>query len=71
MNERFELSFKNKEVRMWFYIIVPTFIMGSLILFFASRSYNYVPWIMLIIAWITFYTWRFLYSRKQKKNNPS
>ena len=73
MSERFELSFKNKEVRMWFYIVVvPIFTIGSLFLFIGGITFNYVAWVLLVIAWITFYTWRFLYRRKQKnKNNPS
>ena len=68
MGERFELSFKNKEVRMWFYLAVPAFIIGSLFLFFGGLNYNYVPWSLLVIAWITFYIWRIFYRRKQKKD---
>jgi O-antigen/teichoic acid export membrane protein len=67
MSERFDLSFKNKEVRIWFYITVPTFIIGSLFLFIGGPTYNYVPLVLLVIAWITSYIWRFLYRRKQKK----
>jgi O-antigen/teichoic acid export membrane protein len=66
MSERFELSFKNKEVRIWFYIAVPYIIIGSLFLFIGGPTYNYVSLILLVIAWITSYTWRFLYRRKQK-----
>ncbi len=67
MSERSELNFKNKEFRIWFYIVVPTFIIGSLFMIFGDSHSNYVPLILLVIAWITSYTWRFLYRRKQKK----
>ncbi|WP_342542384.1 hypothetical protein MHH33_16515 [Paenisporosarcina sp. FSL H8-0542] len=67
MSERFELSFKNKEVRMWFYLMGPTVIVGGLILLYGKHKYQYVQFSMLVIAVITFYLWRFLYRRKQKK----
>lgn len=67
MSERTELSFKNKEVRIWFYIAVPYIIIVSLFLFIGCPTYNYVSLILLVIAWVTSYTWRFLYRRKQKK----
>ena len=70
MSERLELSFKNKEVRMCFYFIVPALIIGNLFLLMGGATYNYVLWVLLAIAWITFYTWRFLY-RKKQNNNPS
>lgn len=70
MSQRIELSFKNKEIRMWFYIVVvPVFLIGSIIMFIGGVTYNYVAWVLLVIAWIIFYTWRFLYRRKQKNEN--
>lgn len=50
MSERLELSFKNKVVRIWFYITVPTIIIGSLFLFIGGPTYNYVPLVLLVIA---------------------
>jgi hypothetical protein len=38
MSERFELSFKNKEVRMGFHLAVPTFTIGSLIIFYGEKN---------------------------------
>ncbi|WP_342600937.1 hypothetical protein MHB48_07945 [Psychrobacillus sp. FSL H8-0483] len=73
VSERFELSFKNKEVKMGFYLAVPTFIIGSIIIFYGEQKYQYVRLLVLVIAWTIFYIWRFFHRRKQKKefNNPS
>ena len=68
MTERFDLSFKNKEVRMWLYIMVPTFIIGSLLLIFGDNKDQYIRFSVLVIAIIVFYIWRFVYRRKQKGN---
>ena len=68
MSERFDLSFKNKEVRMWLYIMVPTFITGSLLLIFGDYKDQYIRFSVLVIAIIVFYIWRFVYRRKQKGN---
>ncbi|WP_313894436.1 hypothetical protein [Psychrobacillus sp.] len=68
MSDRFDLSFKNKEVRMWLYLAVPTFIVGSIIiLFFDQQKYPYAPLSLLIAFWSIFYTWRFFYRRNKKK----
>ncbi|WP_036659334.1 hypothetical protein [Paenisporosarcina sp. HGH0030] len=67
MSERFELSFKNKEVRMWFYLAVPAFIIGSIIIFYGEQKYQYIRLLVLVIAWTIFYIWRFFYRKEQKK----
>ena len=43
MSERIELSFKNREVRMSFYLAIPTFIIGSLFIFYGEQKYPYIP----------------------------
>lgn len=40
-SERFEFRFKNKEVRMGIYLTVPTFIIGSIIIFYGKQKYQY------------------------------
>jgi len=67
MSERFELNFKNKEVRMWLYLAIPTFIVGSIILFYGEQKYQYIRLLMLVVVFAIFYIWRFFYRRKQKK----
>jgi len=64
MSERFELSFKNKEVRVWFYLAVPTLIIGIIIIYYGEQNYQYIP---LLVFWTIFYIWRFFYRRKRKK----
>jgi len=68
MSERFELSFKNKEVRMWFYLAVPAFIIGSIFMIYGEQKYQrYIPFLVLVITWTIFYIWRFFYRKKQKQ----
>lgn len=67
MSDRFDLSFKNKEVRMYFYLVVPTLIIGIIILLFYDEKYPYAPFSLLVAFWTIFYTWRFFYRRKKKK----
>lgn len=64
MSERFELSFKNKEVRMWCYLAIPTLIIGIIIIYCGEQKYQYIP---LFVFWTIFYIWRFFYRRKQRK----
>lgn len=65
MIDRYELSFKNKEVRMWFYLAAPAFIIGSIFLW--EPKYPYIPLLVLEITWTIFYIWHFFYRKKQKK----
>lgn len=67
MSERFELSFKNKEVRIWLYLMLPTFIIGSIFIFWGEQKYQYIRLLLLVIAWTIFFSWRFFYRKKQKK----
>ncbi len=71
MSERFELSFKNKEVRMWFYFAVPTFVIGSIFIFFIEQKYQYIPLFVLVIAWTSFFLWRFFYRKKNRGKEKS
>ena len=68
MSERFELSFKNKEARMWVYFAVPTLIIGIIIIYTSER--NYYQWILYFAFLTIFYIWRFFSGgrgRKKKK----
>lgn len=63
MSERFELSFKNKEVRMWCYLAIPTFIIIILMVNYSDTNYQFV---VLLAFWVIFYTWRYFYRKKNK-----
>ena len=67
MSERFELSFKNKEVRMWFYLAVPAFLIESIFIFYGEQKYQYIPLLVLVITWTIFYIWRFFTVRNRRK----
>ena len=63
MSDRFELSLKNKVVRMWLIIMVPTLIAEILILQFTE-----IP-VFTLIPWVIFFIWLYFYKRKQKKEH--
>lgn len=63
MSDRFELSLKNKVVRMWLIIMVPTLIAEILIMQFTGiRVFTLIPWVI-------FFIWLYFYKRKQKKEH--
>lgn len=66
MTERFELSFKNKEVKMWFIIMTPFFLLSSLFLFFGDPANRSLPFLLLILAWVIYYSWRYRHRKEQK-----
>lgn len=66
MAERVEMNFSNKEVKMWFLIMVPAFIIGAVALFLNDGQ---VPFLNLIViggGLAVYYTWRFLYRKKKR-----
>ncbi|AMQ05277.1 hypothetical protein MKY15_12125 [Sporosarcina sp. FSL K6-1540] len=63
MSDRFELSFKNKVVRMWLIIMVPAVIAEILIMQFTA-----IP-VLPSISWTIFFIWLYFYKRKQKKEH--
>lgn len=67
MGERFELSFKNKEVRVWLVIMVPTVIAEVLLILFSETPTSYVTSLLTLISWTIFFIWRYFYKKKQKK----
>ncbi len=67
MSERLELSFKNKEVRIWFVMMMPAVIVGALIMFFVGIRYQYVAVLLILMAWVIFYIWRYFYRKKQRE----
>jgi len=67
MSDRLELSFKNMEVRMWFVMMIPTVIIGALIMVFVGIVYPYIAVSLILIAWIIFYIWRYFYRKKKRE----
>ena len=69
MSDRFELSFKNKEVRMWIVIMVLATIAETLIVLFTEIQHEYITGSFSLMAWTFFFVWRYLYRREQKKES--
>lgn len=65
MSERFDLSFKNKEVRMWFYLILPTVVACSIGFLYIRGEYSYLLYLVITFAWIIYYCWRFFHRRQR------
>ena len=66
MAERFELSFKNKEVKMWFITVGPAFIIGAIALYNSTPSTRWLPFLILMIGYAIYYPWRYRYRKEQK-----
>jgi len=62
MSQPFELSFKNKEVRVWIYLLIPMLIVGLILIYNNLAQYLFIP---LIVFYGIYYVWRFFHRRKQ------
>lgn len=67
MAERVEMSFKNKEMKMWFLIMGPALIIGSILMFSSISSNRYLPFSILLVGYAIYYPWRYLYRKKKKE----
>lgn len=68
MSDRFELSFKNKVVRMWLLLMIPTVIVQIFLIQFTALPRE-VPAVIPAIPLTIFFIWLFLHKRKQKKEH--
>lgn len=66
MGDSFELSFKNKVVRMLFFIMVPTIVAVILLPLITEIPTIYMTFLPLV-SWSIFFIWLYFYKRKQKK----
>ncbi|TAA71707.1 hypothetical protein [Planococcus salinarum] len=69
MAEQVEMSFKNKELKMWFMIMVPVIIIGTIALFINDGTTSWLQFIILFTGLVSYYTWRFQYRKKKKKTD--
>lgn len=67
MNNRFELSFKNKEVRVWVAIMIPTLITEIAFILLTETPNSYINVFFPLVSWAIFFIWRYFYKKKQKK----
>lgn len=67
MAERFEMNFKNPELKMWFIVMTPFIVIGGIALLMNDPSTRYVPFLSLIIGYAIYYIWRFRFRKKKRK----
>ncbi|SDJ97266.1 hypothetical protein [Sediminibacillus albus] len=53
----FELSFKNKQVRAWFIVVVPIAILAVILLLVLPRELHFIPTFLSIIANLIYVVW--------------
>lgn len=68
--KRYELSFRNPEVRVYTAIILPAVLLGLLVIIFSRSDFNFIyATLIQTVALVSFYCWRFIYRRKGKAKN--
>lgn len=68
MSDRIEMSFKNKEIRMWFIVMVPTVLIGMAFLYVGGVGtiYHYLLLPLSIVSQLFYYIWRSQHRKKQQ-----
>lgn len=66
MEERFDLSWVNKEVRMWSYIMIPLMIAGLVWIVFSDSSASSFAPLIPAFGWIIYGVWRYFFKKSQK-----
>jgi len=64
--ERFEMSFKNKRVRIWFSVILPISVLAILLYILLPSELQIVPTLLLMATLVIYYAWVFISQRKNK-----
>ena len=68
--EGFELSFKNKVVRVYFWIIVPAAILNIFLILFTNVP-SIITSLFSVVTLVCFFVWLIIYLRKQKNKQNS
>ena len=66
MDDRFEVSFRNPVVRMWFYVMLPTIIVSIILFIILPTEYHLTVRTSGTIILAIFTIWAFIYKRKSK-----
>ncbi|MBG9755062.1 hypothetical protein ACNA06_21985 [Lysinibacillus sp. RSDA_15] len=65
--DRFELTFKNKAVRIWFYTVFPAIILAIIsIIILPNEQHKYVS-LGLSLMPILYFIWFIFYTKKKRK----
>lgn len=67
MAERFEMSFWNKELHVWFYLMLPMAIVAFPVLFIVDSRYQALAAVPPLLGWGMFYVWRYFHKKKQNE----
>lgn len=63
MRGRIQSKEKHRELRMWFYLAIPTILTGVPLIYYGKQPYQYIP---LFLFFTVFYSWRSFYRKKQR-----
>ena len=65
--KRYELSFRNLEVRVYAAIVLPAVLLGLSVIIFSRSDFNFMYAALIqTVPLMIFYCWRFFYRRKEK-----
>lgn len=67
-DDRFEVSFRNPIVRMWFYIILPTMIISAILFLVLPIESHLIIRNVGSVILIGYCIWIFLYKRKNRNS---
>ncbi|MFJ7698664.1 hypothetical protein [Lysinibacillus fusiformis] len=65
--DRFEVSFKNKAVRIWFYTVFPATILAIMFIIILPNEQNKYVSLGLSLVVILYYIWFIFYTKKKRK----
>lgn len=69
IQKRFEVSFNNPVLRTWLIIMLPLFVVASLLLFLTDIPGVYITLTYTTGTWIVFFIWLTFYKIKTRKMN--
>lgn len=67
-HDRFEVSFRNPIVRMWFYVMLPTIIVSGILYITLPTEQHEAVQVTSTIILIIFTMWTYFHKRKRKVN---
>ncbi|MGE7989339.1 hypothetical protein [Lysinibacillus fusiformis] len=65
--DQFEVSFKNKAVRIWFYTVFPATILAIMSIIILPNEQNKYVSLGLSLVVILYYIWFIFYTKKKRK----
>lgn len=66
--QRFDMSFQNKRVRVWFASVLPLGLLAVLLYIFLPIELQFIPTLLLIVGLAIYYAWVLIDKRKKRTN---